>query len=254
MRDEKILLNNGVNLAKSLELFGDMETYDATLEEFLSSIDDKIEELKSYKEVADTNNYAILVHSLKSDCRYLGLDALADKFYDHELKSKEGNIVYIYDHYDELIENLRNSLEFLYQYLGKETPVKVEKIGAPKDKKILIVDDSNIIVNLISKIFKDEFEVIGASDGKEALEKVEEESDLYGMLLDLNMPNVNGFEVLHYFKEHNLFGKIPVVVVTGDDSKETIDRAFDYSIVDVINKPFNERDIKRAVTSMINFH
>lgn len=254
MRDEKILVDHGVNLAKSLELFGDMETYDATLEEFVSTIDKKLEELASYKTVADMTNYAILVHSFKSDCRYLGLDSLADKFYDHELKSKEGNIVFVYDHYDELINELQDDLDFIYIYLGKEAPERKAVTNKVNEKKILVVDDSNIIVNLIRKMFSDEFEVIGAYDGEEALDIISKQEDLYGMLLDLNMPNVNGFEVLHYFKEHHLFGKIPVVVVTGDDSKETVDRAFEYSIVDVVNKPFNERDIKRAVTSMINFH
>ena len=255
MRDIKILQDHGVNLAKSLELFCDMETYDATVEDFLSTIDKKIEEVKSYKEVADMNNYAILVHSLKSDCRYLGFDHLADLFYDHELKSKEGNIVYVYDHYADLMTELEQMIDVIYKYLGKENKKKTEPIKViSKDKKILVVDDSNIIRNLIQKIFTDEFEVIPASDGEEALNVISKEEDLYGMLLDLNMPNVNGFEVLHYFREHNLFGKIPVVIVTGDDSKETVDRAFEYSIVDVINKPFNERDIKKAVTSMINFH
>lgn len=254
MRDVEILNNNGVNLAKSLELFGDMETYDATVEDFLETIDKKIEELKAYKEVADMNNYSISVHSLKSDCRYLGFDHLADLFFDHETKSKEGNIVYVYDHFDELMEELNKAIDVIYKYLGKENTKKVETISTHSDKKILIVDDSNIIRNLMTKIFKNEFEVIGAVDGAEALNIVNTHDDLYGILLDLNMPNVNGFEVLRYFRDHNLFAKIPVVVITGDDSKETVQKVFEYSIVDVVNKPFNERDIKKAVTSMINFH
>ena len=254
MKDVKILTENGVNLTKSLELFGDMETYDATVEDFLDTIDKKIEEVKSYKEVADMTNYSIIVHSLKSDCRYLGFEHLADLFFDHETKSKEGNIVYVYDHFDELMTELNKAIDVIYKYLGKENTKKVEVKSTPKDKKILVVDDSNIIRNLIGKIFKDEFEVIGAADGAEAIEVVTNYENLYGMLLDLNMPNVNGFEVLRYFREHNLFVKIPVVIVTGDDSKESVEKAFEYSIVDVINKPFNERDIKKAVTSMINFH
>lgn len=254
MRDVKILTDNGVNLSKSLELFGDMETYDATIEDFLDTIDKKIKEVKTYKEVADMNNYSIVVHSLKSDSRYLGFDHLADLFFDHETKSKEGNIVYVYDHFDELMTELNKAIDIIYKYLGKENNRKVEEPTVSSDKKILIVDDSNIIRNLIGKIFKNEFEVIGAADGAEAISAVANYEDLYGMLLDLNMPNVNGFEVLRYFRDHNLFTKIPVVIITGDDSKETAQHAFEYSIVDVVTKPFNERDIKRAVTSMINFH
>ena len=56
------------------------------------------------------------------------------------------------------------------------------------------------------------------------------------------------------FKQNGLFTKIPVAIITGDDTKETVNKAFAYPIVDVLTKPFNERDIKRVVTSMENFH
>ena len=76
-------------------------------------------------------------------------------------------------------------------------------------------------------------------------------SNIVGMLLDLNMPNVNGYEVLEYFDKHNLFSKIPVSIVTGDDYRETVDRVFAYPVVDILIKPFNERDIKRIVEKTI---
>ena len=81
MKDVNILRANGINLDKSLELFGDIETYNETLETFLNEIDDKITKIKNYKEVADMANYAILVHSLKSDAKYFGFDKLADLSY-----------------------------------------------------------------------------------------------------------------------------------------------------------------------------
>ena len=70
MKDVNILKNNGINLEKSLELFGDIVTYNETLQTFLTDIDDKVDKLKNYKEIADMANYAILVHSLKSDAKY----------------------------------------------------------------------------------------------------------------------------------------------------------------------------------------
>ena len=68
------------------------------------------------------------------------------------------------------------------------------------------------------------------------------------------MPNVDGFIVLDYFRQNGLFMKIPVSIITGEGSKEIIDRAFTYPIVDVLNKPFNERDVKRIVERTIVFH
>ena len=78
MNDVNILKNNGVNLEASLEYLGDMETYDETLKEFLDLVDGKLAELSKYKEAHDMENYAILVHSLKSDSKYLGFMDLAE--------------------------------------------------------------------------------------------------------------------------------------------------------------------------------
>ena len=120
-------------------------------------------------------------------------------------------------------------------------------------KTLLIVDDSSLITIFASKIFKDEYNVITAKDGKEAIEAIRNnfENEFIGMFLDLNMPNVNGFEVLEVFKNHNLFNKIPVCILTGDDTKDSIDKVFKYPIVDVLNKPFNENEIKTSLGKMI---
>ncbi len=72
------------------------------------------------------------------------------------------------------------------------------------------------------------------------------------MLLDLNMPNVNGIEVLEYFKNNSLFNKIPVSIITGEDSNDEIEKALAYPVIEVLTKPFNERDIKRVVEKTIN--
>lgn len=259
MKDTNLLTRNGVDVNSSLELFGDMETYNETLEDFIASADEKIAQIKAYKESSDMTNYAILVHSLKSDSKYLGFTKLAELSYNHEMESKANNVDYVYENYDELMVEAKRILNLVKQYLGKEfEEVKEEPVHEvqKKEKSILVVDDSTLVRNLIQKVFHDEFEVILAGDGKEALEFIETNNldHVLGILLDLNMPNVNGFEVLEYFKENNLFTRIPVAIITGDDSKETVNKAFEYPIVDVLNKPFNERDVKRIVTSIMNFN
>ena len=123
------------------------------------------------------------------------------------------------------------------------------------DKAILVVDDSNIIRNFILKILDDSFDVISATDGKEAidiLESEEKRKNIKAVLLDLNMPNVNGFEVLDYYKNKDLFRSIPMSIITGVDDKESIDKAFKYPIVDILLKPFNERDVKKILEKTIN--
>ena len=140
-------------------------------------------------------------------------------------------------------------------YLGKESKIVVEKKAPISDKKILVVDDSNVIRNLIQRMFNDELQVISANDGVEATQIIASTpiDTIYGLLLDLNMPKADGFAVLDWFKKYNLFAKIPVAIITGEDSKENVERANAYPIVGVVSKPFNERDVKNIVSAMRNF-
>lgn len=103
MKDKGFLINHGVNVEKSLELFGDMETYNETMYDFLADVSEKITKIKEYKEISDMENYAIFVHSLKSDARYLGFETLGELAYQHEIKSKENDLQYVVEHFDELI-------------------------------------------------------------------------------------------------------------------------------------------------------
>ena len=254
MKDVNLLTSNGVNIEKSLELFGDMETYNNTLNDFLSEVEGKLAKIKLFKEQADMANYAILVHSLKSDAKYVGMKELADKAYNHELKSKEGDEAYVLSHINDLLQTALRYDNIAKEYLGMsdnkfyEMPTD-EVVEA--QKALLIADDSSIIRNIAQKMLGDKFKVLEAQDGEEAIKLADANLGvLEGLLLDLNMPNVDGFQVLAHFKDNDLFAKIPVVIITGDDSKETIMKAFDYPIVDVLAKPFNEQDVNRVLDSM----
>ncbi len=120
-------------------------------------------------------------------------------------------------------------------------------------KILLVVDDSSIITSFVNKIFKDEFNVISAKDGVEAIEVIRNNFDkeFVGILLDLNMPRYNGFQVLEMFDKNHLFQKIPVCILTGDDTKDSLDKVFKYSIVDVLNKPFSESAIKTSINKLV---
>ena len=119
---------------------------------------------------------------------------------------------------------------------------------------VIVVDDSEMIRNIMIKALEDEYIVIQAKDGKEAVNEISKNksNNIACVLLDLNMPIYNGFMVLEYFKNYDLFKKIPVFIISGDDSKETIEKAFTYGIVDMLNKPFSIENIKNAVTRAIN--
>ena len=255
MRDVNLLINNGVNVKKSLELFGDMSTYDDTLGDFLQDINEKEEKIKQTKEIGDMANYSILVHGLKSDAKYFGFDTLASYAYNHEMASKENNMYYVTEHFDELITELDRIVHIVKQYLGlEEVGTTITFVAPKKDKALIVVDDSAVIKNFVSKIFNNQFEILQANDGNEALQIIANNNiKIVGMLLDLNMPEFNGFQVLEYFKNNNLFDRIPVSIITGVGNDELVARAFNYPIVDVLRKPFNERDIKEVVEKTIQY-
>lgn len=259
MKDVNILISNGIDVKKSLELFGDMETYDQMLEEFLGEVDTKIANSKKFKDIGDMANYAIVVHSLKSDCRYFGMNELGEMFYAHELAGKRNDSNFVNQEYDSLMTETAKMLNIVKRYMGVITgsdtsitpaePLKTEIV----ENSILVVDDSNIIRNFIEKIFNGKYKVIIASDGQEAINIIDNtlNDKIQCMLLDLNMPGVDGFQVLQHFQNANLFGKIPVSIITGSNDKETIDKAFTYPIVDMIQKPFNENKIREVVEKTI---
>ncbi len=467
MKDVNILTNNGVNVAQSLELFGDMEMYDETLKDFLDMVDGKLSSLENRKASSDMVNYAIEVHALKSDARYLGFTTLADLAYESELKSKAGDIMFVQENHPKIMAEAKKMVDIAKQYLGlapvqsvvaapaaqpteqvqpqpapveqpvEAAPTPVEQPAAPvapvepqvvaqpqpvapvapqpvqdpmaqaivnqgmapeaqpqpvvpapvtqpvsapampvqqevppvapasveqsaapvapvqsvvaapavqpteqvqsqpapvepqvvaqpqpvapvvpqsvapqpqvvqqapvaapvetpaqptvqffpadnqpaqptvqffpagnqaqqpvaqpgmapaadgqKQGTILIVDDSNLVVNFVKKIFDSRYNVIIASDGAKAIELLDQEDvrkDIKACLLDLNMPNVDGYAVLEHCKQKGYFVRMPVAVESGVEDMASIDRVNAYPIVDILSKPFNERDVQRVI-------
>lgn len=249
MKDITFLTSNGVDVTQGLEFLGDMETYNDVILEFLNGIQEKKEKIKEYKEKNDMANYAIYVHSLKSDAKYLGFVTLSNMAYNHEMASKENSVEFVSQNYDALIGELERIINVAKMYIG-DTNLNT-KVENDNKKTILVVDDSEVVCNIASKMLKDEYKVISLHDGSEAIKYIDNNKEnIIGMLLDLNMPEVSGFDVLKHLSDNNSFEKIPVVIITGDDSKETIYKAFDYPILDVLAKPFTESDVNRVVNAI----
>lgn len=113
-------------------------------------------------------------------------------------------------------------------------------------KSILIVDDSSMIRNYLERIFINEYNITMAVDGNDAIEKIQQNlNNLNIILLDLVMPKADGFFVLEHIQKYNV--DIPVIIISGDTSKESIEKAFDYGVVDMIKKPFDSDIIKEKI-------
>ena len=116
---EKFLRDKGVDMDKSLEFLIDMEMYNMTIVDFLDTIDEKWNHIKQYKEENDMPKYAIEVHSLKSDCKYLGFMKLADVSYEHEIKSKENNSEFVNENFDRLVKEYEAAMAIIKEYAEK---------------------------------------------------------------------------------------------------------------------------------------
>ena len=115
--DINYLKENGIDIDNSLEILGDIETYNEILNDFYGELGDKLTNLEIYKNESDMENYSILVHALKGECKYLGINDLADICYNHQLKAEENNINYINDNFNELIDNANKVKEIVKKYI-----------------------------------------------------------------------------------------------------------------------------------------
>ena len=88
--------------------------------------------------------------------------------------------------------------------------------------KILIVDDAELNRELLSEILSDEYDILEAENGKFALDIIrKEKDDISAILLDLVMPVMDGFEVMEVLHEEKIMDKIPVLVISGENSAQS---------------------------------
>ena len=129
----ELLKNNQVDVEASLELWGDMDSYNESLKEFKETLNSKLASLENYKNARDWNNYSILVHSMKSEAKYLGFMKEAEVFLAHELKGKERNEEYILNNFNEVCNTVRKIVTLLNTYFDEGSN--------PLKKNILIADE-----------------------------------------------------------------------------------------------------------------
>lgn len=157
--------------------------------------------------------------------------------------------------------------EYMYQAkISKNTVVteaddelpELETTIAGKSKKkyrILIVDDSEINREILVEMLKDEFEILEAENGETCLEMIHRyETKISLILLDIVMPGMNGFDVLSYMNRNDLIDDIPVIMISSEDSDDTIRQAYELGVSDYINRPFDAEVVRRRVLNTIKLY
>lgn len=120
---------------------------------------------------------------------------------------------------------------------------------------VLIVDDSEFNRELLCGILGESFEILEADSGKEGLKLLRRYgTQISVVLLDIIMPEMNGFDVLDEMNREHWLDNIPVIMISADDSDENIRRAFDLGVTDYICRPFNAKVVERRIRNTITLN
>ena len=119
---------------------------------------------------------------------------------------------------------------------------------------ILIVDDAEMNRMMLSDMLGDQYDYVEAADGREALRILEKNVSIDLMLLDINMPEMNGFEVLEEMNRYHWIQEVPVIMITAEESVESMEHAYSLGVTDYIPRPFNVYIVRRRVENTLNLY
>lgn len=148
----------------------------------------------------------------------------------------------------------------MYQAKNRKNMIVTEKSSidsaeAKERQQILIVDDSQINCEILAEILKDEYRILEAANGEECIDLLKQ----YGtgialLILDINMPVMDGFEVLALMNRKNWIEDIPVIMISSEDSASYVRRAYEMGASDYISRPFDVQVVHQRVSNTIKLY
>ena len=165
---------------------------------------------------------------------------------------------------DPMENAVRRADRLMYQAKCRKNAVMVEVPGhslAALEKllqnksQILLVDDSAMNRMMLKEILGGDYSILEAENGQECLEKMQAEAgNIALVLLDINMPGMDGFEVLKAMNANHTIEDTPVIMISSEDSDATIRRSYELGASDYVNRPFDARIVYRRVTNTIKLY
>ena len=165
---------------------------------------------------------------------------------------------------DSMENAVRRADRLMYQAKGRKNAVMVEVPGhslaaleklLQKKSQILLVDDSAMSRMILKEILGSDYSILEAENGQECLEKMQAEAgNIALVLLDINMPVMDGFEVLKAMNVNHTIEDIPVIMISSEDSDAAIRRSYELGASDYVNRPFDARIVYRRVTNTIKLY
>ena len=123
-----------------------------------------------------------------------------------------------------------------------------------KRQKILIVDDAEFNREILKKFLGEAYSYLEAENGIQAIRILEENPEIDLMLLDINMPQMNGFEVLEWMNRLLCIEETPVIMISSEESVDSMRKAYEMGITDYITRPFDSVIVKKRVQNTLKLY
>ncbi len=224
-----------LDIDMAMRYLGDSEEfYEEMLRSYLDN--NRKDEIQEYYERREWDDYCNAVHALKSTSLTVGAVGLSGAAKEMEIAVKDGDLVFIEENHDSMI---REYEQLLMQIRRALAVGKISRSAGelPASAHILVVDDDPMNLRIAQKMLEEFYSVDCVNSGMEALKYLRRKRpDL--ILLDLHMPELDGFEVMNQIRTDESLCEIPVIFLTADDDKVTEVRGFRAGAMDFITKPF----------------
>jgi len=240
----------------------DMELQKKLRKNFPKENHDRIENINSAIIAGDEKRARLLVHTLKSNAGLIMETKLQSMAAEVEKMIEDGNI----DGVASLMDGLKAELSVVLDKLNPsdkkedilEQPVPAVKIGniksmkPPKNEKssVFIVDDEKSNIIALTHILREEYSIYVTRDSRDAVEMTEEQMpDI--ILLDILMPEMDGYEVIEALKKSEKTKNIPVIFISGLVSPEAIEKGLALGAADYIPKPFESSVVREKIKNIL---
>ena len=157
--------------------------------------------------------------------------------------------------------------KLMYQAKNQKNMVVIENSGVGKDgeaytlndrnrikQQVLIVDDSEMNREILATMLEEDFRILEATNGEEALLVLQQNPGIALVLLDIVMPVMDGFEVLAHMTRTHMIEDIPVIMISSEDSEANIRRAYELGVSDYISRPFDAKVVFQRVFNTIKLY
>lgn len=232
---------------------GSLPAYNKILKIYLDSSKEKVGELLNWFE-NDKERFVIEIHGLKSASAAVGATKLSTLAAEMEQQGKAGEFSEIEGSLPFFIKLAEVAFDEIVAFLGRGEELSTEKESTESDKKhIMIVDDNPVNLELAESVLAVNYRLTKIESGEKLLECLEKSlPDM--ILLDINMPGMDGYETLKAVNKQDRWRNIPVIFLTGQNDIQSEREGFRLGAKDFITKPFDNVVMLSRVRSQLELY